>query len=149
MTNAALRGKPYAGNPHVRFDEGEVAPAATPRRGSLLYKKLMAMLVVAVLAAGAFAKEATLVHERGLPREGAMLDWTPFALTIAGPVGLPCGSWNIKGLQIGIWNDVHEFSGLQIGGINVADRAYGIQIGFINVIAGDDIPFLPVLNWSF
>ncbi|MBQ3340331.1 MAG: hypothetical protein IJG84_00405, partial [Kiritimatiellae bacterium] len=26
-----------AGNPHVRFDEGEVAPAATPRRGSLLY----------------------------------------------------------------------------------------------------------------
>ena len=39
MTDAALRGKPDAGNPHVRFDEGEVAPAATPRRGSLLYKK--------------------------------------------------------------------------------------------------------------
>ena len=39
MTNAALRGKPDAGNPHVRFDEGEVAPAATPRRGSLLYTK--------------------------------------------------------------------------------------------------------------
>ena len=38
MTNAALRGKPDAGNPHVRFDEGEVALAATPRRGSLLYK---------------------------------------------------------------------------------------------------------------
>ena len=38
MTNAALRGKPYAGNPHVRFDEGEVASAATPRRGSLLYR---------------------------------------------------------------------------------------------------------------
>ena len=34
----ALDGKPYAGNPHVRFDEGEVAPAATPRRGSLLYR---------------------------------------------------------------------------------------------------------------
>ena len=110
---------------------------------------LLTMLVAAALAAGAFAKEATLVHERGLPREDAMSDWTPFALTIAGPVGLPWGSWNIKGLQIGIWNDVHEFSGLQIGGINVADRAYGIQIGFINVIAGDDIPFLPVLNWSF
>ena len=39
MTNAALRGKPDAGNPHVRFDEGEVASAATPRHGSLLYKK--------------------------------------------------------------------------------------------------------------
>ena len=37
MTNAALQGKPDAGNPHVRFDEGEVALAATPRRGSLLY----------------------------------------------------------------------------------------------------------------
>ena len=33
----ALDGKPYAGNPHVRFDEGEVASAATPRRGPLLY----------------------------------------------------------------------------------------------------------------
>ena len=37
-TGKALDGKPYAGNPHVRFDEGEVAPAAKPRRGSLLYK---------------------------------------------------------------------------------------------------------------
>ena len=36
-TGKALDGKPYAGNPHVRFDEGEVAPATTPRRGSLLY----------------------------------------------------------------------------------------------------------------
>ena len=40
MTNAALRGKPDAGNPHVRFDEGEVALAATPRRGSLLYNEI-------------------------------------------------------------------------------------------------------------
>ena len=40
-TGKALDGKPYAGNPHVRFDEGEVAPAATPRRGSLLYKKTL------------------------------------------------------------------------------------------------------------
>ena len=31
-----LNGKPYAGNPHVRFDEGKIA-SATPRRGSLLY----------------------------------------------------------------------------------------------------------------
>ena len=39
-TGKAFDGKPYAGNPHVRFDEGEVAPAATPRRGSLLYKPM-------------------------------------------------------------------------------------------------------------
>ena len=35
-----MQGKSHAGNPHVWFDVGEVASAATPRRGSLLYKKL-------------------------------------------------------------------------------------------------------------
>ena len=52
MTNAILKGKPYAGNPHVRFDEGEVA-SEKPRRGSLLYKtptKRTAHRLVAVLA---------------------------------------------------------------------------------------------------
>ena len=36
MTNAALRRKPDAGSPHVRFDEEKVAQAPTPRRGTLL-----------------------------------------------------------------------------------------------------------------
>ena len=52
-TGKALDGKPYAGNPHVRFDEGEVAPAAKPRRGSLLYKKLLTMIGSAAVACGA------------------------------------------------------------------------------------------------
>ena len=43
MTNAILRGKPDAGNPHVRFDEGEVA-SAKPRRGSLLYKRTFPLI---------------------------------------------------------------------------------------------------------
>ena len=34
-----MQGKPYAGNPHVRFDEGDAASTATSRRGSLLYTK--------------------------------------------------------------------------------------------------------------
>ena len=50
-TGKALNGKPYAGNPHVRFDEGEVAPAATPRRGSLLYNMRKLIGKVAILAA--------------------------------------------------------------------------------------------------
>ena len=50
MTNAILRGKPDAGNPHVRFDEGEVA-SAKPRRGSLLYKTRV--LLMTGLAVGA------------------------------------------------------------------------------------------------
>jgi len=48
MTNATLRGKPDAGNPHVRFDEGEVA-SAKPRRGSLLYNNRIS-IPFAVLA---------------------------------------------------------------------------------------------------
>ena len=50
MTNAILRGKPDAGNPHVRFDEGEVA-SAKPRRGSLLYKTTRLAKTVALSAA--------------------------------------------------------------------------------------------------
>ena len=50
MTNAILRGKPDAGNPHVRFDEGEVA-SAKPRRGSLLYKLTKTLKSAAVAAA--------------------------------------------------------------------------------------------------
>ena len=54
-TGKALDGKPYAGNPHVRFDEGEVAPAATPRRGSLLYKQsILAAAALVAAAAGAW-----------------------------------------------------------------------------------------------
>ena len=63
MTNAILRGKPDAGNPHVRFDEGEVASypptvgrpegvamrGAKPRRGSLLYKYRKALMAVPLI----------------------------------------------------------------------------------------------------
>jgi len=48
MMNATLRGKPNAGNPHVRFDEGEVA-SVKPRRGSLLYKSVFSVVCAAVL----------------------------------------------------------------------------------------------------
>ena len=113
-------------------------------------KKVILAFAVVLLALATFAKEATLTHEKNTSaREGAMTGWTPFALTLVGPVGLPFGSWDVKGLQIGIWNDVDAFSGLQIGVVNVADRAYGLQIGVVNIIAADDIPFLPILNWSF
>ena len=61
-TGKARNGKPYAGNPHVRFDEGEVAPTATPRRGSLLYKHIartafLAAAVAAISPLASFAVE--------------------------------------------------------------------------------------------
>ena len=52
MTNAILRGRSYAGNPHVRFDEGEVA-SAKPRRGSLLYRRVLLFSLLVSLSAGA------------------------------------------------------------------------------------------------
>ena len=63
-TGKARNGKPYAGNPHVRFDEGEVAPTATPRRGSLLYKHIartafLAAAVAAISPLASFAVEPT------------------------------------------------------------------------------------------
>ena len=55
-TGKALNGKPYAGNPHVRFDEGEVASAAMPRRGSLLYIRT-AIVAICVAAQTALVAE--------------------------------------------------------------------------------------------
>ena len=51
-TGKALNGKPYAGNPHARFEEGASAPE-TPRRNALLHnmKKLIAAAVIAVTCA--------------------------------------------------------------------------------------------------
>lgn len=46
----ALDGKPYAENPHIRFDEGEVVSAATPRLESLLCKVHMLKVVFVRLA---------------------------------------------------------------------------------------------------
>ncbi|MBQ3344273.1 MAG: hypothetical protein IJG84_20410, partial [Kiritimatiellae bacterium] len=63
-TGKALDGKPYAGNPHVRFDEGEVAPAAKPRRGSLLYKKMLNWMI-------AFAAGVAWAAMSGLSAFGA------------------------------------------------------------------------------
>ena len=55
-TGKALDGKSHAGNPHVRFDEGEVAPAATPRRGALLcimkVRRLVGMAFLCLSAVG-------------------------------------------------------------------------------------------------
>ena len=78
-TGKALNGKPYAGNPHVRFDEGEVASAATPRRGSLLYKIVRSFqraFALGVCAAAAFSPSFadTNITENVTLTEDA--DWT-------------------------------------------------------------------------
>ena len=116
----------------------------------------------ALAAFGSFAKEANLTVVRSEP-SGCMSDWTPFRISLAGPVALPWGNWNVIGLDVGIWNDAEEMDGLeigvvnttyrmrglQIGVINVARNAYGLQIGVVNVIRSNDNPFFPVINWYF
>ena len=74
-TGKAFDGKPYAGNPHVRFDEGEVAPAATPRRGSLLYKAI-SLTFVAVTGLAVFAAKSEIKQNRqwGVAPDGSV--WT-------------------------------------------------------------------------
>lgn len=54
---AAHEGTQHAGNPHMRFDNGDVASVTTPMRGSLLYRTIVQCiaLVVAIFATGASA----------------------------------------------------------------------------------------------
>ena len=84
MTNAILRGKPDAGNPHVRFNEGKVASyppvegvamgGTKPRRGSLRDKHL-AIVILMLLMAGdvVAAKKEPAVTENYDWREGSAL----------------------------------------------------------------------------
>ena len=70
-TGEALNGKPYAGNPYVRFDEGEVASGATPRRGSLLYivtatSLLCAQALFAGISSPASGEEVAFVRSASL-----------------------------------------------------------------------------------
>ena len=126
-------------------------------------KNVLLMAAFALVASVSFAKEANVTVVRPGPAVGSMTDYTPFKLTIAGPVALPPGSWDVKGLEIGVFNWTERleglqigianmtdaFSGLQFGAINHSRDAYGVQIGVINLIEGCDCPFLPLINWNF
>ena len=99
MKNAALSGKPDAGNPHVRFDEGEVASypptvgrpegvatrGVKPRRGSLLYnvEKLVAVLVVGMASglAGAETYNASTGYVTLLKSDGKVDGNQTYSLT--------------------------------------------------------------------
>lgn len=60
MTNATLERKLNAKNPHVRFDEGNVA-TKKPRRGSLLRKSLGLAVVVALSASSLFSATSYVI----------------------------------------------------------------------------------------
>ena len=125
-------------------------------------RRYLLAVAFALAAVCSFAKESNLTLVRGEP-SGCMSVWTPFRISLAGPAALPWGWWNVKGLDVGIWNDAEEMDGLeigvvntvyrmrglQVGVINVARNAYGVQVGVVNVIRSSDIPFMPVIHWCF
>ena len=126
-------------------------------------KRVLLVAAFALVASVSLAKEANVTVVRPGPAVGSMTDYTPFKLTIVGPVALPPGTWDVKGLEIGIFNWTDRLEGLQIGIVNMTDAfsglqfgvinhsrdAYGMQIGVINLIESCDCPFLPLINWNF
>ena len=116
-----------------------------------------------VLAFASYGAEANLRVEGRNPPAECMRSYTPLSINIITPVGLPPGFWDVKGLQIGVWNWAENFDGWQIGVVNTTDifrgwqlgainvtrMMYGVQIGFVNVIQEADVPFLPIVNWYF
>lgn len=126
-------------------------------------KKMLFVAAMALLSGAVLAKPATLIEDKNPPTH-CMKAWTPLSLNIVTPVGLPWGfDWDVKGLQVGIWNWVPDFDGWQIGLVNTTDRfrglqlgvvnvtrqMYGVQVGVVNVIETNDIPFLPIINCYF
>ena len=101
MTNGTLNGKPDAGNQHVRFDEGEVAscpPAAgrpedKPRRGSLLYKKQIALVATFTVLSVGFASFGPLEN----PEDQFRFMWD-------------CGDWALPDLPKRGFNTVENCS---------------------------------------
>jgi hypothetical protein len=76
-TGKALNGKPYAGNPHVRFDEGAGAPRHSGR-SALLYNmnKLMAIAAICVAAtpSSSLANDVIVECEQFDDRGGWIVD---------------------------------------------------------------------------
>ena len=124
--------------------------------------KKLVFAVVALLSFTSLATEASLGVIRSEPCGFAQV-WTPVRLSLAGPAALPWGNWDVKGLDIGLWNDSSEMDGLeigivnttyrmrglQIGLVNVTRNACGVQIGLVNVIRSNTYPFVPVINCYF
>lgn len=125
-------------------------------------KRILMVAAVVLVALATEAEEAQVTLVRSEPT-GFATEWTPLRISLAGPVALPWGWWNVKGPDVGVWNDSEEMDGLEIGVVNTAYRmrglqigvvnvtrnAYGVQIGVVNVIRTNDCPFFPVINWCF
>ena len=67
--------------------------------------------------------------------------------------GLQLGLFNearsMRGAQAGIVNLADSMCGFQVGLINRAETMYGFQIGLVNVIRESEMAFCPIVNIGF
>ena len=116
MKNVALRGKP-----HVWFDKGEVAPTATLRRGSLLYKRsAVKSLRFAAFVAGALAAPVAkcLVLVLGMSQCGLAADVWYDVANAPDRLWTTAAGWRYSGGALGRLpdsNDKVTLDGIQTG----------------------------------
>lgn len=107
-TGKALDVKPYAGNPHVQFDAGKTAPAATPRRGSLLCRNAVIALAATAAVMSASAAQTLRVVSREADKTGSWADaYTSIADAInaagdgvADTILVGSGTYDVSGSKI-------------------------------------------------
>jgi len=68
--------------------------------------------------------------------------------------GLQSGIYNQmdngEAVQWGLVNVASDVAGLQVGLVNYTQKMNGLQIGLVNIIRQkEDLPVLPLINWSF
>ena len=56
---------------------------------------------------------------------------------------------NIRGVQVGLWNEANDVAGFQIGVINTAQNLHGFQIGLLNTCRNGLFSVAPILNVGF
>ena len=105
-TGKALDGKAVCGNPHVRFDEGEAAPAATPRRGVLLC--VLCFAVSAIISGSALgggcewiSVPSATVFTNAVRNGFRATDGTSwFARTFTNSGAVVSAKWTVSGLGV-------------------------------------------------
>ena len=132
-TGKALNGKPYAGNPHVRFDEGEVASAATPRRGSLLCRTKTIRAAIATICVVAISStQAYDLAHRWSFNSGSLAD-------SVGNADAQTIQSNSDGVTLGEADPVFDGNAVRLGSDNDASgKATSLNLG-TGLIAGNDM----------
>ena len=134
---AVLSGKPYAGNPHVRFEVGG-SRTGKPRRGSLLYNSFFRLCVLSVSVFSAVGSSAAveaprhiLVRDFRTVKDGRVVSFN-IGTAAHGPATLAVLQKHLPGVKLSVWADAPLAPELQ----SLMERRFpGVRIH-----AGLDVP---------